>query len=281
MARLSLLATSQMYVVAKSRSGTATATTSSTTTTIAANQPSKLRFSLSALKVLNDAGHGSSIFSQQESPNLCHLVSHRNVNTVIDAWSLFNLWEHSGAREALQMDYLLSLSQECIKRNYQQQQQLQLQRSRKHGKELSKEEAHLHHCGSITAMNGVPSQRRMEAESELDTIAGHGCTNSSSGKMMPCYLAQEDDAVMPKSINNKDRERERGHLVENRKQKSGCCCDIATNTATSTSSTTSTLVTRGRKKKRFQCNTCKAILPSTHMKQCARCTRVTCKSLKG
>jgi len=268
----------------KSRSGTATATstsTTSTTTTIAANQPpSKLRFSLSALKVLNDAGHGSSIFPQQESPNLCHLVSHRNVNTVIDAWSLFNLWEYSGAHEALQTDYLLSLSQECIKRNYQQQQQLQLQRSRKHGSDLSKEEAHLHHCGSITAMNGVPSQRRMEAEAESDTIAGHGCTNSSSCRMMPCYLAQEDDAIMPKSINNKDRERERGHLVENRKQKSGCCCccDIATNTAASisTSSTTSTLVTRGGgKKNRFQCNTCKAILPSTHMKQCARCKRVT------
>jgi hypothetical protein len=111
----------------KSRSGTATATststtstTTTTTTTIAANQPpSKLRFSLSALKVLNDAGHGSSIFSQQESPNLCHLVSHRNVNTAIDAWTLFNLWEYSGAHEALQTDYLLSLSQECIKRKCQ------------------------------------------------------------------------------------------------------------------------------------------------------------------
>ena len=148
----------------------------------------------------------------------------------------------------------------------------------------------MQHCGSITAMNGrqlLASQRRMEAEAESDTIAGHGCTNSSSCRMMPCYLAQEDDAIMPKSINKKERDqdRDRGHLVENRKQKSGCCCccDIATNTAASisTSSTTSTLVTRGRKKKRFQCNTCKAILPSTHMKQCARCTRVTCKSLKG
>ena len=97
--------------------------------------------------------------------------------------------------------------------------------------------------------------------------------------MMPCYsIAQEDDedAIMPKSIVKK----ERGHLVVNRKQKSGCC-HPDTNTATNTSSTTSTLVTRGRKKKRFQCNTCKAILPSIHMKQCAQCKRVTCKSLKG
>lgn len=66
---------------------------------------SKISFRLPTKEVLGDAGSVS--FLEGGPPRT--MTSAKN-NNVLDAWTLYNLWEHSGAWEALQNDYRLFLS---------------------------------------------------------------------------------------------------------------------------------------------------------------------------
>lgn len=66
---------------------------------------SRLTFTLPAADVLAEAGSASFLEDGPPRPE-----SHPHVDDVLDAWTLYNLWEHSGAWEALQNDYRLVLS---------------------------------------------------------------------------------------------------------------------------------------------------------------------------
>ena len=68
---------------------------------------SKLSFSLPTEEVLAHAGPVSFLEDEQEMQS--------NVGEVLDAWTLYNLWENSGAWEALQRDYSLSFSTKTTK----------------------------------------------------------------------------------------------------------------------------------------------------------------------
>ena len=63
-------------------------------------RPSTIAFSLTAAEMLQEAGTVS--FLQDSPPRPASMP---NVDDEIDAWSLYCLWEHSGAWEALQIDY--------------------------------------------------------------------------------------------------------------------------------------------------------------------------------
>ena len=65
----------------------------------------KLSFTLPAKEVLAEAGSASFLEDGPPRPE-----THPDVNDVLDAWTLYNLWEHSGAWEALQNDYRVVLS---------------------------------------------------------------------------------------------------------------------------------------------------------------------------
>ena len=64
-----------------------------------------LAFTLPAADVLAEAGSASFLEDGPPRPE-----SHPHVDDILDAWTLYNMWEHSGAWEALQNDYRLTLS---------------------------------------------------------------------------------------------------------------------------------------------------------------------------
>jgi MYND finger len=65
----------------------------------------RLSFTLPANEVLAEAGSASFLEDGPPRPE-----THPDVDGVLDAWTLYNLWEHSGAWEALQNDYRIVLS---------------------------------------------------------------------------------------------------------------------------------------------------------------------------
>jgi len=65
----------------------------------------KLSFTLPAKEVLTEAGSASFLEDGPPRPE-----THPHVEDILDAWTLYNLWEHSGAWEALQNDYRIVLS---------------------------------------------------------------------------------------------------------------------------------------------------------------------------
>lgn len=66
---------------------------------------SKLSFTLPVADVLAEAGSASFLEDGPPRPD-----SHPHVDDLLDAWTLYNLWEHSGAWEALQNDGRQALS---------------------------------------------------------------------------------------------------------------------------------------------------------------------------
>ena len=66
----------------------------------------KLSFTLPANEVLAEAGSASFLEDGPPRPE-----THPHVDDILDAWTLYNLWEHSGAWEALQNDYRVVLNQ--------------------------------------------------------------------------------------------------------------------------------------------------------------------------
>jgi len=65
----------------------------------------RLSFTLPASNVLAEAGSASFLEDGPPRPE-----THPHVDDILDAWTLYNLWEHSGAWEALQNDYRIVLS---------------------------------------------------------------------------------------------------------------------------------------------------------------------------
>ena len=65
----------------------------------------RLAFTLPASDVLAEAGSASFLEDGPPRPD-----THPHVDDILDAWTLYNLWEHSGAWEALQNDYRIVLS---------------------------------------------------------------------------------------------------------------------------------------------------------------------------
>lgn len=62
-------------------------------------------FTLPAADVLAEAGSASFLQDGPARPE-----THPHVDDILDAWTLYNLWEHSGAWEALQNDYRIILA---------------------------------------------------------------------------------------------------------------------------------------------------------------------------
>lgn len=72
----------------------------------------RLSFTLPANEVLAEAGSASFLEDGPPRPE-----THPHVDDILDAWTLYNLWEHSGAWEALQNDYRIVLSRSMRNEN--------------------------------------------------------------------------------------------------------------------------------------------------------------------
>lgn len=68
--------------------------------------PASLSFTLPVSNVLTEAGSASFLEEGPPRPD-----THPHVDDILDAWTLYNLWEQSGAWEALQHDYRAKLSE--------------------------------------------------------------------------------------------------------------------------------------------------------------------------
>ena len=81
---------------------TTTATTTISTTNSTNTKPivKGLAFSLPVIDILAEAGSVSFLEGGPPRPE-----THEHLDDILDAWSLYNLWESSGAWEALQNDY--------------------------------------------------------------------------------------------------------------------------------------------------------------------------------
>jgi MYND finger len=66
---------------------------------------SDLSFTLPVSNVLAEAGSASFLEDGPSRPE-----THPHVDDILDAWTLYNLWEHSGAWQVLQNDYRTALS---------------------------------------------------------------------------------------------------------------------------------------------------------------------------
>jgi MYND finger len=65
----------------------------------------RIAFTLPVSEVLAEAGSASFLEDGPPRPE-----THPHVDDILDAWTLYNLWEHSGAWEALQNDYRMILA---------------------------------------------------------------------------------------------------------------------------------------------------------------------------
>ena len=86
-----------------------TSSSSSPTTTTTSNTATGLAFQLPAADILAEAGSVSFLEDGPSRPE-----SHSHLDDVLDAWTLYNLWENSGAWEALQNDYRVLLSRSLL-----------------------------------------------------------------------------------------------------------------------------------------------------------------------
>lgn len=71
-----------------------------------------ISFTLPAKEVLSEAGSAAFLEDGPQRPK-----THPHVEDILDAWTLYNLWEHSGAWEALQNDYRTVLSRSMHSEN--------------------------------------------------------------------------------------------------------------------------------------------------------------------
>ena len=76
-----------------------------TTKTATGQRKTRLAFTLPASDVLAEAGSASFLEDGPPRPD-----THPHVDDILDGWTLYNLWEHSGAWEALQNEYRITLS---------------------------------------------------------------------------------------------------------------------------------------------------------------------------
>jgi len=72
---------------------------------VVAGRRPRLSFTLPAIEILAEAGSASFLEGGPPRPE-----THPHEDDILDAWTLYNLWEHSGAWEALQNDYRIVLS---------------------------------------------------------------------------------------------------------------------------------------------------------------------------
>jgi len=211
----------------------------------------KLAFTLPASDVLAEAGSASFLEDGPPRPD-----THPHVDDILDAWTLYNLWEHSGAWEALQNDYRIVLS-----RSMQPDSSGGDQQQQQHGSGGG--------SGSgAGADNDAGTAASSEIEPRLKERMGRPCGNPDCGKVhgradettgqmtrlgIKCrnchsefYCSKEcrehaRDAHQP-SCERKQRDREER---------------------------------REKKAKKVECDTCHNKFPFTKMKKCSRCRKAT------
>lgn len=199
-------------------------------------KPSMLSFSLSALEILEEAGSASFLQDAPPRPD-----SHPHVDDDLDAWTLYNLWEHSGAWEALQNDYRIVLSRSMHATSTQPQTSHRIS-DISNGMEAKGKERYGRKCGNMAC-------KKIHGKKDLDS----GEIVRLTIQCHSCEFAFYCSKICRRAASTSHKESCSQRQIERSEQKD-------------------------KKVKRVQCDTCKKVLPYTQMKKCSRCKHATCKS---
>jgi len=210
---------------------------------------STLNFYLHALEVLDEAGTVSFLGGDNILPRP---DKYEDLDVVLDAWTLYMIWEQSGAWEALQNDYrsILSRSMNGL------EQQPQPSQPRGESKNVSlypSSRAPVHEL-KLADKYGLPCDnptcQRIHGQYDGDTGARVRLTYTCSS----CYGVHYCSAdCKERSMETHRRGDECSRLWEERKIREA---DIK------------------KKRREVQCETCKRWFPTTVIKKCSRCRAV-------
>uniref|UniRef100_A0A7S2YSZ1 MYND-type domain-containing protein n=1 Tax=Entomoneis paludosa TaxID=265537 RepID=A0A7S2YSZ1_9STRA len=201
---------------------------------VAATRKTRLAFTLPATDVLAEAGSASFLEDAPPRPD-----THPLVDDMLDAWTLYNLWEHTGAWEALQNDYRLVLSRSM-------------------------------HPDSSSG-GGAPEDNAANAanknEPRLKERMGKPCGNPACGKIHG--TTDEDGDVIRLAIKCRECLSEyycsRACREAHKDPHQPDCLRKQRDREER----------REKKAKRVQCDTCEKKFPYTKMKKCSRCRKAT------
>jgi MYND finger len=207
----------------------------------------RLSFTLPASNVLAEAGSASFLEDGPPRPE-----THPHVDDILDAWTLYNLWEHSGAWEALQNDYRIVLSRSM--------------QGDAGGPGGTEEEAA---AAAAAAADGGDGQAGSSAlQPRLRERLGKACGNSkckkvqgkkdrTSGEIIRLTIKCKEcfsEFYCSKTCREKAQEKHRPDCLAKQQERKE---------------------RREKKAKKVQCDTCQQKLPYTQMKKCSRCRQAT------
>mmetsp|Transcript_44814 Transcript_44814/g.66496 ORF Transcript_44814/g.66496 Transcript_44814/m.66496 type:complete len:554 (-) Transcript_44814:221-1882(-) len=195
------------------------------------SKTSSLSWELSAMTILEEAGSAS--FLQDAPPRP---ASHPHVDDALDAWTLYNLWEQSGAWEALQADYRMVLSRSMHATTIEHTPSDAARRKRR------------------SSRNNKPKPGQLCDNEEKPCDRKHDMPDPATGEMVELSVVCKEcrDAFYCSTECRKEAvpAHECQSSSDRRKKKRSS-------------------------RKQVKCETCKAIRPYTEMKKCSRCRTAT------
>ena len=202
----------------------------------------RLTFTLPASNVLAEAGSASFLEDGPPRPE-----THPHVDDILDAWTLYNLWEHSGAWEALQNDYRIVLSRS-------------MQGDAGGGAGAGQEGDAA--AGAAGADGELPQQPRLRER--IGKACGNpkckkvqGKKDRTSGEIIRLTIKCKEcfsEFYCSKACREKAKDKHRPDCLAKQQERKE---------------------RREKKAKKVQCDTCQQKLPYTQMKKCSRCRQAT------
>ncbi|KAL7555465.1 hypothetical protein ACA910_006128 [Epithemia clementina (nom. ined.)] len=234
----------------------------------------RLAFTLPAADVLAEAGSASFLEDAPPRPDHHHNHHHHHSLTgyndeLMDAWTLYNLWEHTGTWEALQNDYRLVLS-----RSMHPDQNHSSATNNQNGTNDPGGDPQGTHGARGTVGGPSSSPHPAAANHALDDPRwrdriGKPCGYAACGKLHGSFDA-ETGLVIRLAIKCRDCWSEyycsRACREAHAPQHAAACRDQQHERQERR---------REKKAKRVQCDTCHIRFPYTKMKKCSRCRRAT------
>lgn len=206
----------------------------------------RLTFTLPASNVLAEAGSASFLEDGPPRPE-----THPHVDDILDAWTLYNLWEHSGAWEALQNDYRIVLSRS-----------MQGDAGGGGGGGGGAADDQDGAAAASADGDGVPQQPRLRER--LGKACGNpkckkvqGKKDRTSGEIIRLTIKCKEcfsEFYCSKACREKAKEKHRPDCLAKQQERKE---------------------RREKKAKKVQCDTCQQKLPYTQMKKCSRCRQAT------
>ncbi|GKY99853.1 hypothetical protein MPSEU_000939000 [Mayamaea pseudoterrestris] len=207
----------------------------------------RLAFTLPASDVLAEAGSASFLEDGPPRPD-----THPHVDDILDGWTLYNLWEHSGAWEALQNEYRTTLSKS-------------MHADAASAANGDQHDANNHDADAVSAASEPRLKERMgkrcgnpgctKVHGRPDLAAGVGEIVRLGIKCRECH----SEFYCSKACREASKQSHQEDCSRKRKERED---------------------RREKKAKKVECDTCHKKHPYTRMKKCSRCRSATYCSIQ-